>query len=79
MLIEFCRISFLLISEGMGVIVITSLESRFGAPNIMFGGAIRGGQGITEFFTIKKKKLRKQINREKKRITEKYKPVVVIC
>ena len=38
---EFCRISFPSIFEGVGVIVITGLEFRFGAPNIMFGGAIR--------------------------------------
>ena len=37
---------FLSISEGVGVIVITGLEFRCGATNIIFGGAIRCDRGF---------------------------------
>ena len=33
-------------SERVGVVVITGLEFRFGASNVMFGGAIRCDRGF---------------------------------
>ena len=40
------RVSLHLISIGVGVIVITGLKFRFGAPYMMFGGATKCNRGF---------------------------------